>query len=219
MGRLIPWIAGAIASTFWLGAAAAPAQAPAGKAPVAKRPARNVQQTAPGGQETVPSGPQPGETVMLNEGWYRVEPRGIPQEGFVGALEVGPAALPPPQVRQEAPLRQPAEESSQPGWESQRGWEAQAPRCRQEQARYLQELFRIAGIWYYPEALDLVEALGAIPGVETGTPWLRFNFFGLASAGAWTGSAVGVDPIRPLGWDEGLRWAAKDLVACWTRGR
>lgn len=173
-----------------------------------------AQAQGPAETTNAPSGPVPGETVWRNEGWYRVEPRGTPQEGFVGALEVGPS----PWQTQAAPSQARRERGMEEG-PTLPVQKSQAPPCKQEQAKYLQELFRIAGIWYFPEALDLVEALGANPGIETQSPWLRFNLFGLTGAGAWAGSVVGVDPIRPLGWDEGLRWAAKDLVACWSQGR
>lgn len=149
----------------------------------------------------------PGQTVHMNEGWFRIEEPGTPEEGFVGTLEVGlqggeeeareEAPSPTPRPPLEAPTVQPVLRRT----------------CREEENRYLRELFRIAGIWYFPDALDLVEALDRVPGVAL-SPWLRFSLFGWASPGTqWTGPA-GVDPIRPLAWDEGLRWAAEDLVRC-----
>lgn len=167
-------------------------------------------------------GPPPGETVHLREGWYRVEPPGTPQEGFVGTLETGPQPR-RPTPREAAPAK--PRERLAPGARLEELPEERPPPrraraldCEREQARYMEELFRIAGIWHFPEALVLVQTLDATPGLMTQTPWLRFDLFGLASAGSWVGSPVGVDPIRPLGWDEGLRWAARDLVACWSPG-
>lgn len=165
---------------------------------------------AAGAQADVES-PAPGETIHRNEGWYRVEPEGTPPEGFVGALEVGASdAAPSAETGDEAPMEaRPAPPPARPAAEAP---PPVASPCREARARYVRELFRMAGIWDAPWALDLVEALRA--PLPTASPWLRFNLFGLVSPGAAEALPPGVDPYRPLAWDRELRHAARALAAC-----
>ncbi|HLV60052.1 MAG TPA: hypothetical protein VKY51_01475 [Fredinandcohnia sp.] len=154
--------------------------------------------------------PRPGETVALPEGWYRIEPPDAPPVGFVGTLEVGKGP--------EAPARAPSPPSPPPSPSPSPS--PPPPRdvaCREERARYLEELFRMAGIWDAPWALDLVEALGA-PPLSLG-PLLRFDLFGQVTAGPFLAHAPGVDPFRPLGWDMELRHAGRELAACYAQAR
>ena len=88
--------------------------------------------------------------------------------------------------------------------------------CFNEREAYAQNLFRIAGIWYFDRPLELIEGIEETPGLSW-SPWVRFNLFGLPTGGPLV-SAVGVDPVRPVGWDEGLRWAAEDLIDCVRQG-
>lgn len=144
-----------------------------------------------------------GETVRRPEGWFRIEPPGTPEEGFIGALEVeGPGLAP----AEEAPAAPAAPEVTP------RAMGLRAPArypCHQERARYWEELFRMAGIWDAPWALDLLEALDLPP--NSLSPWVRFNLFGQVTGGA---HLVGVDPLRPLAWDQELRYVARQLAAC-----
>lgn len=148
--------------------------------------------------------PRPGETVTLPEGWYRIEPPDTPDVGFVGTLEVGKPypfpkgeALPSPPP---TPYPTMAPRAAEP--------------CREERARYVEELFRMAGIWYAPWALDLVEALGVAP--LSLTPWVRFDLYGQTSAGSHLAFAPGVDPFRPLAWDQELRHVGRQLADCYA---
>lgn len=152
-----------------------------------------------------PGGPPPGQTVYINEGWYRVEPEGTPEEGFVGTLEVGRLETGTTGETTEPPTP----EKQRPGPQL----ELREPSaCRDARARYTEELFRMAGIWDAPWALDLVEALGSSgPGLS---PWIRFNLFGQVTGGTLLAFPPGVDPFRPLAWDQEIRHAAKELAFC-----
>lgn len=85
--------------------------------------------------------------------------------------------------------------------------------CYAEQEAYTRELFRMAGIDSFDHPLALLQILGETPGLS---PWVRFNIFGAPFLGPTNGVSW-IDPVRPIAWDEGLRWAAKDLTACVRR--
>lgn len=152
--------------------------------------------------ETENEGPAPGETIHIDEGWYRIEPEGTPEEGFVGTLEVEEEEERPPERETEA----------SPPRSSHPKYELPETSCREERARYLQELFRMAGIWDAPWALDFVEALEARE--SSLSPWLRFNLFGQVEGGSAFALPPGIDPFRPLAWDQELRYAAEALASC-----
>ncbi|AKU90109.1 hypothetical protein [Vulgatibacter incomptus] len=179
--------------------------------------------------EILPAPPPVGETIQIPGGWYRIE-SGPEEPGATGSLTVMKVPFPKP-VAPAAPARapaappapaQPAAPSeaypySQPYAEAYPPASAYPPaleeqRCWMEKEAYARELFRIAGIWYYERPLELIQGVEETPGLAL-SPWIRFNLFGLATGGPLV-SAVGVDPIRPVGWDEGLRWAADDLIQC-----
>jgi len=156
---------------------------------------------------------EPGETVATPEGWYRVEPEGTPDVGQLSVIVVRPEPRLPPAERSA-----PAEPSPTPSVLPEappapgRTTGPEEDPCRPQRARYAEILFRMAGIWDAPWALDLLEALGASPLVLT--PWVQLNAFGLPAPILQPSLSPGVDPIRPLAWDADLRRAAKDLAAC-----
>lgn len=87
--------------------------------------------------------------------------------------------------------------------------------CHEEQEAYVRELFRMAGIWDFDHPVALLMALGETPGLS---PWIRWNLFGAPFLGPTSGVGVSwTDPVRPIAWDDELRWAAKDLTACVRR--
>lgn len=174
--------------------------------------------------EILPEPPPVGARVEIPGGWYRVE-SGETEEGATGSLSVvatpPPAAPAPQQQATPQPPAMPQEQATAqhapPPAAPQRPTSSLERPCFAEKNRYAKELFRIAGIWSFEHPLALIEALEDTPGLSL-SPWVRFNLFGLGAGGPLV-SPVGVDPIRPLGWDEGLRWAADDLVRCATRSR
>lgn len=154
---------------------------------------------------------RPGEIVATPEGWYRVEREGTPDEGQLTVIEVDP---PPGRPSAEPPLR-----PEEPRPEKNADEAAPAPRpdpCRPHRARYVEILFRMAGIWDAPWALDFVEAWAE--GSPTLSPWIRFNLYGFPAAGPLLSFPPGVDPFRPLAWDAELRRAARELAACTNDG-
>jgi hypothetical protein len=161
------------------------------------------------GLPAVGNASRPGEIVATPEGWYRVEPEGTLDEGQLTVVVVDP---PPPVPSTEAPS--PAEETSPHPADRP----VQAPRafeadpCRPLRARYVEILFRMAGIWDAPWALDFLEAWGGSAPILS--PWVRFSLFGLPAAGPLLAFPPGVAPFRPLAWDTDLRRAARELAAC-----
>jgi len=167
--------------------------------------------------EILPEPPAPGETIQTPEGWWRIE-SGEEEPGATGSLTVMRVAAPvPAPVAPEAAPPPPA--PPPPGEVAAAPYPGSAveqERCFDEKEAYASELFRIAGIWYFDRPLELIEGLQETPGLSL-SPWVRFNVFGLSTGGPLV-SAVGVDPVRPVGWDEGLRWAAEDLIDCIRQG-
>lgn len=180
--------------------------------------------------EILPEPPPPGETIQVPEGWWRIE-SGEAEPGATGSYSVVKAMPPAPPASAAAPAPAPPPAAAAPAAPTPAPAAAQpAPppsaefvgsvveqeRCFREKEAYAHELFRIAGIWYFDRPLELIEGLQETPGIAL-SPWVRFNLFGLAAGGPLV-SAVGVDPVRPVGWDEGLRWAAEDLIDCIRTG-
>lgn len=186
----------------------------------AEEPVSGIINSREAATEILPEPPSPGETIRTPEGWWRIE-SGEVEPGATGSLTVmrvaasvpapatpvAPQAVPPPPVP--AP---PAEVAAAP----YPGSSVEQERCFDEKEAYASALFRIAGIWYFDRPLELIEGLAETPGLSL-SPWVRFNVFGLSTGGPLV-SAVGVDPVRPVGWDEGLRWAAEDLIDCVRQG-
>ncbi|HWV38960.1 MAG TPA: hypothetical protein VN033_10850 [Vulgatibacter sp.] len=168
--------------------------------------------------EILPEPPPVGRTIRTPHGWWRIE-SGEAEPGATGSFTAmrvpapAPPAAPEARAPAEAPPPAPAPEAPPAPYP---GSAAEGQRCFDEKEAYSRELFRIAGIWHFDRPLELVEGLEATPGLSL-SPWVRFNVFGLATGGPLV-SAVGVDPVRPVGWDEGLRWAAEDLIDCIRRG-
>lgn len=194
--------------------------------------------------EFLPDAPPAGTTLTLPEGWIRVEsvpddeePGGgsfgvISAEVLAGAAPIVAQQMPPegqrsqrgPMPRQgEPPTYEPRPEEPQgyeapadvPTWDDSMGY-ATGPAvgpCYEEQEAYTKELFRMAGIDSFDHPLALLQILGETPGLS---PWVRFNIFGAPFLGPTNGVSW-IDPVRPIAWDEGLRWAAKDLTACVRR--
>lgn len=164
--------------------------------------------------EILPGPPKVGERIEIPGGWYRIE-SGAEEPGPTGSFsvvateELAPVSEAPgegaPAYRQEyAPAAGPAgEEQRLISFDDA---------CYPQKEKVARELFRIAGIWYFDRPLEWVEALQQHPALSL-SPWVRFNLFGLAVGGP-LGIGAGVDPIRALGWDEGLRWSANDLLDC-----
>jgi len=181
--------------------------------------------------EILPEAPPPGTTIRLPEGWIRVEsapPDETPGSGSFGVIaSEALAQRPPPGIRTEpqpglragpsyreraAPPRAAPEDA--PAARNRAAAEALGP-CYEEREAYVRELFRIAGLERVDRPLALLEGLAATPGLS---PWVRFNLFGIPSGGLPSGPGVTwIDPVRPLAWDDGLRWVAKDLEACMRR--
>lgn len=194
--------------------------------------------------EFLPDAPPAGTTLHLPEGWIRVDsvPEGEePGGGSFGVISAEVlAGLAPEQAvssrRRSATsraqdIRPPTEEggagsgtddSAGMGHDQSNDWEAAEPYgqaaadqgpgpCYAEQEAYAKELFRIAGIEEIDHPLALLQALGETPGLS---PWVRFNLFGSPLLGP---TVSWIDPVRPLAWDDALRWAAEDLTACTRR--
>jgi len=191
--------------------------------------------------EILPEAPPPGTTIELREGWIRVESAPDDEEpgsGSFGVIHSEALAQRPDDRVRTVP---------QPGLRAGPGYrEAEPPRhrepagppalrdepqdrralrdelvardaglgpCYVEREKYVKELFRIAGIeGEVDHPLALLAALGDTPGLS---PWVRFNLFGLPGGGPW--GASWIDPVRPLAWDDGLQWVARDLERCMRR--
>jgi len=197
--------------------AAAPAVAQEQEGPVSGRI------TTPDATVEILPGPPPvGERVDRYGGWYRIE-SGPEEPGPTGSFSVMPAQDPAP-VAEEPAVRaapreavpEPRRVRARPAGEEQR-LISPDDACYAQKERVAKELFRIAGIWSFDRPLEWVEVLQQHPALSL-SPWVRFNLFGLAVGGP-LGVGAGVDPIRALGWDEGLRWAADDLLDCQDRQR
>lgn len=187
--------------------------------------------------ESVPEGEEPGggsfgvisaEVLARNTGGAPADvrpqaggPRGVGEDGEVHreASRQGPAREARGQVAAPTWADEPSSDMG-PGGEPG-GWgtsdvypagPAVGP-CYEEQEAYTKELFRIAGIDSFDHSLALLQILGETPGLS---PWVRFNLFGAPFLGPTNGVSW-IDPVRPIAWDEGLRWAAKDLTACVRR--
>lgn len=175
--------------------------------------------------EILPEPPPPGETIRVPSGWWRIESGEEEEPGATGSFSVvrstppapaPPAAAPAPAPQPPAAAAPPYPAPAPPPSTAVVGSAAEQERCFNEKEAYASALFRIAGIWYFDRPLELIEGLQESPGLAL-SPWVRFNLFGLAAGGPMV-SAVGVDPVRPVGWDEGLRWAAEDLIDCIRQG-
>lgn len=187
--------------------------------------------------EILPEAPPAGTTIQLREGWIKVE--SVPEDEEPGSGSFGvittEALAQAPRVRTEpqpglraAPVR--PGERPQPGYPpSREPREAQPPRARAQEQRaqaaapselgpcyeqreaYAKRLLEIAGIEDVEHPLALLEALNGTPGLS---PWVRFNLFGLPTGGPWGGAVAGVEPLRPLAWDDDLQYVARELSAC-----
>nr|PZM92393.1 MAG: hypothetical protein DIU72_06710 [Pseudomonadota bacterium] len=152
---------------------------------------------------------EPGETVVIPEGWYRVEPEGTVAQGQLSILVVRPEPRLHPRPPDPAEVAAAREAAFEPP--AARSEPREDP-CRPHRARYAEILFRMAGIWDAPWALDFLEAMDGSASLLS--PWIQFNLFGLPAPILLPSLAPGVDPLRPLAWDADLRRAAKDLAAC-----
>jgi hypothetical protein len=181
--------------------------------------------------EILPEAPPPGKTLQLREGWIRVESAPEDEEPGSGSFGViSSEALTQvqdrPRVRTEpqpglraAPAR--PGQRPQPGYppapQSREGARAQAEApaelgpCYEEREEYAKRLLEIAGIEDVEHPLALLEGLNGTPGLS---PWVRFNLFGLPTGGPWGGVIAGVEPVRPLAWDDDLQYVARQLSAC-----
>lgn len=116
-------------------------------------------------------------------------------EGFVRAeasstATPSPATPPPSQARDPAPVRDPRGQGSAP-----------ADACRDERSAYLKRLLHMAGV-EVDDPISFLEGLAGPGGYEGALLTTRL------------GVLPGVDPIRPLAWDQELRSRARDLAAC-----
>lgn len=171
--------------------------------------------------EILPPAPPAGTTLHLPEGWIRVEE--APEDEGDGSGSFGVVRtrrLPPPPAPEEREERAPPPPPAEPWWdvhppdgELHDVAAGNLGPCYGERERYVEELLRIAGIDDVEHPLALLEGLGMTPGLS---PWVRFNLFGLPGGGPWNGVSW-IDPVRPLAWDDGLRYAARDLERCMRR--
>ncbi len=165
--------------------------------------------------------PAVGVTIQLPNGWYRIESGPEPDEsagtGSFSVVKTEAIAAAPPTTTPPPPPALAPPPTIEPLPVQPVPVAAAETRCYAEKERYVSELFRIAGIWYFEHPLDLLEALEETPGLSL-SPWVRFNLFGLAAGGPLF-DGVGVQPVRPVGWDNDLRWVAEDLIACIRESR
>ncbi|WP_373045826.1 hypothetical protein [Vulgatibacter sp.] len=182
--------------------------------------------------EILPEAPPAGTTIQLREGWIRVESAPDDEEpgsgsfGVVTSEAMGLTPTQAPGVRTEP---QPGlragpgyPQYEEPRRDYRRRRQQQAPTegggapdpgaCYEERESYVKELFRIAGIEDVEHPLALIEGLNNTPGLS---PWVRFNLFGLpyGGPGPWTG-VTWIEPLRPLAWDDGVQYAARELSEC-----
>lgn len=155
-----------------------------------------------------------GEEILVKGGWIRIEKKGAERKGTYSVVSSSASAYEGEALEERQDARARRVEARPPPERADGGqaYRKKTLRCPKEKEAYLRELFRIAGINTIdvPFPLELLQALEETPGVLNLAPSLPLAWAGVPVAAG----GIGVDPIRALGWDEGLRWAAEDLVRC-----
>ena len=131
-----------------------------------------------------------GGTIGAGSGSFGVYPAGA----YAGAAHLAGARPPPPPAAAAQPPRRELADAGAPG--------PDLDRCRAERTRYLRRLLYFAGI-DVDDPLALLDGLAGVPGVAAG-PFL-FTVYG---------PLQGVEPLRPLAWDQELRSLGRELAAC-----
>lgn len=139
-----------------------------------------------------------GGMIGASSGTFGVYPAGAygagTSTGGVTGGAYGAGARPPPPSVAAAPQPQPELAPAGPP--------AGLERCRPERTRYLRRLLYFVGI-DVDDPLALVDGIAGAPGAASGS----FLFTAYGALG-------GLEPLRPLAWDQELRSLGRELAAC-----
>lgn len=135
-----------------------------------------------------------GGTIGASSGTFGVYPAGAYGAGTSTGGAYGAGARPPPPSAAASP--QPQREVAPAGPP------ADLERCRPERTRYLRRLLYFVGI-DVDDPVALLDGLAGAPGAASG-PFLFTAY----------GALGGLEPLRPLAWDQELRSLGRALAAC-----